>query len=129
VSTSKYIAGLLGPLLAVIGLSMLLNRSLFPEMVTQLASNYGLVFIAGILTLIAGIAIVRAHNIWEASWRVVITIFGWLGVIGGVARVLFPHRAAAIAGTFVDTGTLTVAAMVVLALGAFLTFKAYATEN
>ena len=128
-SNSKYIAGFMGPLLAVIGLSMLLNPSLFPAMVSQLASNYGLVFVTGILALVAGLAIVRAHNIWEASWRVVVTIFGWLAIIGGVARMILPDRAAAIAGTFVDTGLLTVAAIVLLALGAFLTFKGYATES
>jgi hypothetical protein len=129
VSNSKYIAGFVGPILAVIGLSMLLNHNLLPAMASQLASSYGLVFLTGILALVAGLAIVQAHNIWEASWRVLVTIFGWLAIIGGVARMMLPDRAAAIAGAFVDTDLLTVGAIVVLALGAFLMFKAYATEN
>jgi hypothetical protein len=66
-ATSRYLAGLMGPPLVVIGLAMLLNSDLFPAMTSQLAQNYGLVFIAGLIGLVAGLAIVRAHNVWEAS--------------------------------------------------------------
>jgi hypothetical protein len=128
-SNSTYIAGLMGPLLAVIGLSMLFNGGLFPAMTSQLESNYGLVFLAGIIALVSGIAVVRAHNIWEPSWRTIVTVFGWLAIAGGVGRMMFPDRAAAVAGTFVDSGTIMVAAVVLLALGAFLTFKAYWGEE
>ncbi|HKZ95809.1 MAG TPA: hypothetical protein VJ045_02375 [Hyphomicrobiaceae bacterium] len=128
-SNSKYIAGLMGPLLAIMGLSMLLNPSLFPAMASQLESNYGLVFVAGIMALVAGLAVVRAHNIWEPGWRVIITIFGWLAVVGGIARMMIPDQAAAIAASFVGSGLITVAAVIQLALGAFLTFKGYWGES
>ena len=38
----------------------------------------------------AGLAIVLTHNIWTADWRVLITIFGWLNVIGGAVRLVGP---------------------------------------
>ncbi len=38
----------------------------------------------------AGLAIVLTHNIWTADWRVLITIFGWLNVIGGALRLFAP---------------------------------------
>ena len=126
-SQSKNIAGLMGPLLLAVGLSMFINAGIFPAMASQLAANYGLVFIAGMIALVAGIAIVRVHNIWEPSWRVIVTIFGWLAIVGGLLRMLLPDRAAAIAGTVVDNRSGP-PAVVVLALGALLTFKAYSPD-
>lgn len=125
---SRYIAGLMGPLLLLIGLSILLNPSLYPAMVTQIAQNFGLIFLAGIVSFVAGLAIVRAHNIWDASWRVLVTVLGWLAVAGGAVRILFPDRAAAIAQGFMSGNLITFAAVVPLALGAFLTYKGYAQQ-
>jgi hypothetical protein len=39
---TKLIAGLIGPVMAAIGIAMLLNRQAFPEMITQVAQNYAI---------------------------------------------------------------------------------------
>lgn len=124
-TTSRYIAGLMGPLFLVIGLSLLLNHAMFPVMVEQLSLNYAVVFLAGVVALVAGIAVVRAHNVWEGSWRVIVTILGWLAIVGGIVRMLFPDRAAEVAGGFATGGPLWLGAVVTLALGGFLTYKGY----
>ena len=36
------------------------------------------------------LAIVLTHNLWTADWRVLITIFGWLNVVGGAIRLAEP---------------------------------------
>ena len=46
---SKLIAGLVGPLLVVIGIAMLINHQLFPTMIGEIAHNIGLIFLSGIL--------------------------------------------------------------------------------
>lgn len=123
---TRLIAGLTGPLMIAMGIAMLLNRQMFPEMVTQLAQNYAIIFLSGILSLLAGVAIVRVHNVWTGGWPVIITILGWLLIVGGLARMWFPHRASEIAASFGENPTfLLVAGVVILALGAFLSFKAY----
>ena len=38
----------------------------------------------------AGLAIVLTHNLWTADWRVLVTLFGWLNVIGGALRLFAP---------------------------------------
>jgi hypothetical protein len=127
---SKLIAGFIGPLLMAMGVAMLINRHLFPEMIGQLAHNYALIFLSGVLSLLAGIAIVRVHNVWSAGWPVIITVVGWLGIVGGVARMWFPQLAAPVAETFAaNSTTLLIAGLVVLALGAFLSFKAYLSDT
>lgn len=126
---SRLIAGLIGPLLAAIGIGMMLNIDLFPAMAQQLAGNYGLVFIAGMLALVAGVAIVRVHNVWT-GWAIVVTILGWLSIVGGLLRMWFPDLAAPIATTIGGNApALWIAAAVNLALGAFLCFKAYGPER
>jgi hypothetical protein len=44
------------------------------------------------LALIAGLAIVNAHNLWVGDWRVLITILGWLLVLRGVTNLMFPGK-------------------------------------
>jgi hypothetical protein len=126
---SRLIAGFIGPLLAAIGIAMVFNRSLFPALISQLAQSYGLIFLSGILSLLAGIAIVRVHNVWSGGWRIVVTLFGWLAILGGLARMWAPQLAAPIADTFAaDTTGFLIGGIVVLALGAFLSYKAYGPE-
>ena len=92
---TKLIAGLIGPVMAAMGIAMLLNRQAFPEMVSQFAQNYAIIFLSGALSLLAGIAIVRVHNVWTGGWPVIVTMLGWLAIVGGLARMWCPQQASA----------------------------------
>jgi hypothetical protein len=61
-TTSKTIAGLMGPTLVAIAAAMVLNFASFPELAEQVARDLGLIFSSGILLFVAGLAIVRVHN-------------------------------------------------------------------
>lgn len=98
-ATTKMIAGLMGPTLLAIGIAMLVNARHFPEMAKQIGNDPGLIFVSGILLLVAGLAIVRVHNVWSGGWRVVVTVLGWLAVISGILRMLLPFWAASIASS------------------------------
>lgn len=68
----------------------------------------------------------RAHNRWTKEWPVLVTLLGWLAILSGLARMLFPTGLAAIAGGIGQTtGAIIPGAIVLLGLGAFLSFKAY----
>lgn len=123
---SRLIAGLMGPVLLAMGIAMLFRRHVFPVMASQVTQDYGLIFLSGILLLLSGIAIVRVHNIWAASWEVIITVLGWLAVVSGLMRMWFPDSAAAIVMAVGDISSIVgVAGLVMLVLGAFLSFKGY----
>jgi hypothetical protein len=129
-SSSRFIAGLIGPLMIAIAAAMLLNAGMFHAMVDQLAQNYAIIFLMGMLGLVGGLAILRFHNIWAADWRVLVTIFGWLAVIGGIGRMLLPDEAAAIGQSIIgDGGSIRYFSVLPLAIGAFLTFKGYQAEG
>lgn len=122
---SKFIASLAGPVFLALGLSMLLNRDLFPAIAQQISASYPLIIVSGALTLVAGLAILRVHNDW-AGWHSVVTLLGWLLVLGGALRILMPRQLATIASNVsMDSAYLVVPALILSALGAFLTAKAY----
>src|SRR3954447_6826972 len=126
VTRSKMIAGLMGPTLVAIAVAMLLNFTSLPEMAEQISRDPGVIFSSGILLFVAGLAIVRVHNIWAGGWPVLVTVLGWLALLGGLIRILFPTGLARMAaGLGQNTGFVAVMAAVLLVLGAFLSFKAY----
>ncbi len=123
---AKTIAALTGPTLAAIGASMLLNRAAMVPLAVQLSNDFGLIFISGALLLVAGLAILRVHRVWSGDWRVLVTAIGWLAVVGGVIRILFFQQLAEIAPAVVQWSAVApIAGVVLFALGAFLTSKAY----
>jgi hypothetical protein len=132
-SSSRSIAALIGPLLAALGVTILVNRDLFPSIAAQIAQEQGLILLSGILLLLAGLAIVRAHNVWSGGWRVLVTVLGWLAVVGGLLRMWFPWLAApiveALSGGGAPVAPIVVGGLAMLALGAFLTYKAYGPET
>src|ERR1700674_2369403 len=113
--TSKMIAGLIGPTLVAIAAAVLINFGSFPALAEQISRDPALIFVSGILLLIAGLAIVRTHNIWAGGWPVLVTVLGWLAVLGGFVRMLFPIQLAAIlAGIGQKTGLIAAVAVVLL---------------
>lgn len=128
-TTSKIIAGLIGPTLIVIAAAMLLNFSSFPVLAEQISHDPGLIFLSGILLFVAGLAIVRAHNIWAGGWSVLVTVLGWVAILGGLVRMFFPTQLAAIVTRVgQSSGWIIAAAVVILVLGAFLSFKGYSRD-
>ena len=125
-SRAHLIAGLIGPLLLAIAASILLNGDGFRTVIVEFGKSPALVFLSGIITLVAGLAIVRAHNVWSGGWQVIITIFGWLALIGGLVRIVFPLQTSALVVSAANSGLLiSVFAVIPLALGAYLTWQGW----
>ena len=129
-ATTKMIAGLMGPTLLAMGIAMLINAGHFPEMAKQIGNDPGLIFVSGILLLVAGLAIVRVHNVWSGGWRIVVTVLGWLAVISGILRMFLPFWAASIASSLGQSSTpVIIGAFLPLLVGGFLSYKAFSTDR
>jgi len=126
---SIFLAKLIGPLLMAIGLALIINADTFRLMAADFLKSYALIYIAGLLALTAGLAIVNTHNEWTGDWRVVITILGWLCVIGGIVRIVFPRAVETLGASMIattSTSWIIGEGVVFLALGAWLSFMGYA---
>jgi hypothetical protein len=125
-ANSKSLARIIGPTLMLVGLTVFLNASLFPGVVEQAIHDPMIVMLPGFALFIVGIAIVQVHNHWSGGWPVLVTIVGWLGILGGMVRALFPVQLAEIGVKVVQVpGWAPVVTVVFLVVGGFLSFKAY----
>lgn len=129
-TTSTLIARLMGPVLLAIGIGVALGLGVEGDTSSALMKEFigskALIYITGLLALVAGLAIVNAHNLWEPDWRVIITILGWLAIVRGVASLLFPANVQAMGDHMLASSVgLLAAAAITVALGAVLTFMGY----
>ncbi len=88
---SRFIAKLIGPICIAGGLGMLFNTAVFKAMFEHGLHDHLLIYLAGFIALTGGLAVVVLHNKWECNWTVIITLFGWLAVIGGFVRMVAPQ--------------------------------------
>ncbi len=87
---SNYLAELWGISLVVVCLSLLIKTKYLRRLFASLEDSNNL-FCWGLCSLVIGIASVLGHNIWVNDWRVVVTIFGWIGLIKGLTILLTPE--------------------------------------
>jgi hypothetical protein len=126
VQRSIFLAKLIGPLFFFMGVSLVVNNEAFRLMADQLLRNYALIYISGTITLVAGLAVVNLHNLWVRDWRVAVTILGWLGVIGGIVRIVVPQHAATLGAAELTRPWILITAGLVLGLvGAWLSYIGY----
>jgi hypothetical protein len=124
--SSLFLARLIGPVLLVIGIGMLVNRDGYRTMAEEVLRSRALIYFAGLLALVPGLAVVLVHNVWVLDWRVIITLLGWLAVIGGVFRLLFPQEVTRIGSVMIaHQHTMLIGGGVMTALGAILCFTGY----
>ena len=115
---SKSIAGIVGPTLILMILSELKvwNATLYDTQIVPL------IYLSGVLFFIAGLSIVRKHNIWAWGWQTLITIIGWLGLVLGTLRMFLPQL---YISKFRNDNSAFVIELFLILIGFFLTVKAY----
>ncbi|NOX52542.1 MAG: hypothetical protein GXP16_18720 [Gammaproteobacteria bacterium] len=124
---SIWIAKLLGPIILTLGVTMAFTPRNLQEMTKQFLADRPLILISGVLAMIAGLSIVNTHNLWNWDWRLIITLFGWALVIGGIFRVAAPGLVLKVGESMMDQPIMTrLVGICWSLLGAFLTFKGYA---
>jgi hypothetical protein len=126
--TSVFLAKLIGPISVVIGFGLLLNAHIFRRLSEQFVASDALVYFSGLLAMAAGMAIVLTHNVWQPlDWPVLITLLGWLMVIGGAIRIAVPQFTEAIGRWMLRKPALwlTLSALFYLAYGGLLCLYGY----
>jgi len=81
---SETLAAIVGPTLAALGVSEAAHLRIWATPVPQV------VYLNGALLLVAGVAIIRIHNVWVWGWPTAITVVGWLATAGGLYRMFAP---------------------------------------
>ena len=123
--TSLFIAKIVGPMLVVPGLIGLANPAHVKNVGEEFLKSPALIFVAGAMALIAGLAVVNTHAVWT-GWPVIITLMGWIMVAAGILRMGFPGLVASMGQSMIyNEPLLRGLGALQVALGAFIMWKAY----
>ena len=122
-----FLAKLIGTIFIVIGLGLVFNRAIYQGVAEEIVKSRALLYVSGALNLVAGLAIVLAHNEWALSWKVIITIIGWFALVRGALRILFPQQIGDFLARILARGpqVLFGTGIVALVVGAFLAWKGF----
>lgn len=88
--TSIFIAKIFGTAYLIVGLGVLINHKFYKKMFDSFLKELGTMYLGGLMALVAGLAIVLTHNVWE-GWPILITVFGWLALLKGFWILVFPE--------------------------------------
>ena len=92
---TTFLSRLLGLYCILCGLSMVTHRRATVETMTALVHNPPVLFIVGVITLVAGLAMILGHNVWSGGvLPVIVTLVGWLTLIKGLLFLFLSPEAA-----------------------------------
>ena len=72
------------------GIGILIGQLNFNHIGSEFDKSPALTFIAGSASIIIGTVLVIHHNLWIKNWTVLITMFSWAFLVGGIIIVVFP---------------------------------------
>ena len=123
-ANSRQIGALLGPTMVV----MLVAE--FPLVQPHLydAQIPPVVYLSGILMFVAGLAIVRAHNVWARNWTVLVTLSGWFFLVLGLVRALAAGQYRQ-ASANTDSRVFMAIEACLLAVALLITFQSYRRDR
>jgi len=127
-SRTVYLSRLFGLYCILVALSMMIRKATVIETVKALLNNSPLMFLLGVMTLIGGLAMVLAHNVWSGGAApLVVTLIGWVTLAKGLVFLfLQPEQETAL---FLDTmqyeRLFYVYLSVSLVIGIYLTYEGF----
>lgn len=84
-------AKILGVYFIISGLFLLLRGKTVAHLLKDFFDHPAVMYLAGAILIFLSSLMLIQGNIWDSSWRTVITIFTWLVFVKGVAYILAPE--------------------------------------
>jgi putative exporter of polyketide antibiotics len=127
-----FLSKLVGLYCILVALSMMTRRQATLETVTAILQNPSMMLILGVITLVAGLAMVLAHNVWSGgTLTVIVTVIGWITLIKSLFFLFLPPE--------METGLFLrqlhyqqlfyLYGAISLVLGAYLTYSGFTSRS
>jgi hypothetical protein len=124
-----FISRMLGLYCLIVSLIMFTHKSAMVGIENTLVHTPPMLFIGGIITLVAGLTIVLSHNVWSGgALPVTITLLGWISLIKGVL-LLSPGTTVEFWDSFEYERLFYLYASISFILGAYLTYGGFRTPR
>ncbi|MCX6716021.1 MAG: hypothetical protein NT077_03310 [Candidatus Taylorbacteria bacterium] len=85
------VAKIMGIYLVVSGLFLLIRGKTIPHMLKDFFDHPATIYLTGIILVFLSSIYLIQYNIWDGTWRVVVTIFVWLVILKGLAYIFIPQ--------------------------------------
>ena len=84
-------AKILGGYLVISGLFLIFRGKTIPHLLKDFSDHPAVVYLTGIILVFLSLLFLIQNNIWDGTWRTVVTIFAWLVLVKGVAYIFVPQ--------------------------------------
>lgn len=127
---TAFLSRLLGLYYLIASLAMVAHKQDIVKIEETLVHSPALLFLAGIMTLVAGLAIVLGHNVWSGGvLPVVVTVAGWITLVKGLFFLfLSPEEAVSFWGSLRYEQLFYLYAAISFLVGTYLTFAGFRAE-
>lgn len=123
---TSYLATVIGWYLIIFSVYLFVNRDNAVSIMREAMSNRPLFFVIAVMTVILGLLMVASHNIWVKDWTVVVTIFSWLVLVGGLLRLFIPETVLRMGSKVTsDPSRLFLLAAILMLVGLYLLLHVY----
>ncbi|MFH4967175.1 hypothetical protein V8G61_03130 [Gaetbulibacter sp. M240] len=91
---SVFLAQFWGWYLIIIFLILSFNPVRIKQIFNDLKDEKFLI-LASSIAIVIGLLNILFHNIWEANWKIIITLIGWISLYVGLSLFVFPKQTVA----------------------------------
>jgi len=89
-SLSNYLAEVWGISIVAVSLALLVKEKHLKRLYASIETEENF-FLWGLISLVTGVAMVLAHNVWVQNWQVIVTLLGWISLVKGLFILFFPE--------------------------------------
>jgi uncharacterized membrane protein len=120
-----FLAKLIGPTVVALSIGIFFSRKYYEKVYRDLDKETLAVVMGGVTILVAGLAMVIFHNIWDSFFSGLISLTGWLAILKGLMLIICPATVNKIGDKIVGTKVLPSAAVIYFFVGLYISYVAY----
>ena len=126
-----YLGKLTGLYCLFVALAMISHKQTSVDTMTALVHDAPVLFFVSVMAMVAGLAIVLAHNVWSGgALPVVVTLVGWISLIKGLIFLFLPPETSLAYFEAFRYGQLFYVYMsITLVIGIYLTFSSFRSST
>jgi len=87
---------LIAKIASIVYLSIAVGTFLSPSLMKKILDDFvkgpGLTFLAAWMTTVISMLIILSYNVWARHRGLLVTIFGWIGLIKGISFFIMPQN-------------------------------------
>ena len=125
-----YFAQLAGLFFIILGVILIVRKGTIIDLMPKMAENQPLVFLAGMIRIIIGLAVLIGNGPWGTrALSIVVALIGWITLVRGVAMLLVtPRQQRKLIDYWRRGAAYYTAVAIVLVLGLYLARAGFAAQ-